>query len=262
CSPTASLTAQRASNTLLEEQAQSRAKIALSSKALIDKQSFQLSPPHEHAPFPPQKPTPRQMSSRPRSPLAGPPTPSPPFPIPLSGPIIKGFGRGSRDLGIPTANIPLAGLSVGGHEGLESGVYYGWAGLNVDSTGKIIPVAPPPSSHQSDEGGGKKGGGIYPMVMSLGWNPFYANTVRSLEIHILHPFTTDFYGARMNVLICGFVRPERDYADVEALVEDIQTDIEVARRSLEREGYQRLKGSWGEFLGRFEGEGHEGGVAT
>lgn len=102
--------------------------------------------------------------SAPRPTIAGPPSPQPPFPIRLSGPIVKGFGRGSADLGIPTANIPLAGLSVGGNEDLESGVYYGWAGVNVDDAGRS----------------GKGVYGVWGMVMSIGWNPFYKNSVRSV----------------------------------------------------------------------------------
>ncbi|KAL9019229.1 MAG: hypothetical protein Q9185_003538 [Variospora sp. 1 TL-2023] len=129
--------------------------------------------------------------SRPRSPLAGPATPAPPFPISLSGPVIKGFGRGSRELGIPTANIPLAGLSVGGQSELESG---------------------------------------------------------------------DFYGARMNLLVCGFVRPEYDYVDKAGLIEDIRADMAVARRSLERQAYAGLRGD--AYLVQFEGGEHEAEVAT
>ena len=45
----------------------------------------------------------------------------------------------------------------------------------------------------------------------------------------------------MNLLICGFIRPEYDYVSKESLIEDIRTDIEVARRSLERERYRELK---------------------
>ncbi|KAL8882313.1 MAG: hypothetical protein Q9198_000672 [Flavoplaca austrocitrina] len=179
-------------------------------------------------------------TSRPRSPLAGPSTgPTAPFPIPLSGPIVKGFGRGSRELGIPTANIPLAGLSVGGHEEVESGVYYGWAGVDVDAQGHRI----------------ERGGGVWPMVMSIGWNPFYKNTVRSVEVHIMHDFPNDFYGARMNLLILGFVRPEYDYVDRESLIKDIRTDIEVARKSLDRGAYVRLKDD--PYLTQFEGGEHE-----
>ncbi|KAL8924460.1 MAG: hypothetical protein Q9172_002670 [Xanthocarpia lactea] len=193
---------------------------------------------------------PAHHPSHPRSPLAGPSTgPSPPFPIPLSGPIVKGFGRGSRELGIPTANIPLAGLSVGGHEEVESGVYFGWAGVDVDDQGR----------RQKSGGGEGKVGGVWPMVMSIGWNPFYKNSVRSVEVHILHGFAQDFYGARMNLLILGFVRPEYDYVDKESLVEDIRTDIEVARRSLEREAYARLKDN--PYLVQFEGGEHEQEIA-
>ncbi|KAI4118880.1 MAG: hypothetical protein LQ345_001115 [Seirophora villosa] len=191
--------------------------------------------------------------SRPRSPLAGPSTPSPPFPISLSGPVIKGFGRGSRELGIPTANIPLAGLSVGGHSELESGVYFGWAGLNVDDQGNS-------SSDDGGEGKQKSSSSVWPMVMSIGWNPFYKNTVRSVEVHILHAFARDFYGARMNLLICGFMRPEYDYVDKEALIEDIRTDIAVARRSLERDAYAGLRGDG--YLVQFQGGEHEAEVAT
>ena len=112
---------------------------------------------------------------RPRSPVAGPSTgPTAPFPIQLSGPIVKGFGRGSKELGIPTANIPLTGLSVGGHDKVESGVYYGWAGIDVDKDGKHI------SSHAGD--GGERGI-AWPMVMSIGFNPYYNNTVRSV-VHL------------------------------------------------------------------------------
>lgn len=75
---------------------------------------------------------------------------------------------------------------------------------------------------------------IFPMVMSIGYNPFYKNTVRSAEVHILHGFGADFYGAPLRLEILGYVRPELDYVDRESLVRDIRTDIEVAARSLER----------------------------
>ena len=84
---------------------------------------------------------------------------------------MKGFGRGSKELGIPTANIPLAGLSVGGHEEIESGVYYGWAGIDVDEQGVRV-------VEEKKEEGAK--GGVWPMVMSIGFNPYYNNTVRSV----------------------------------------------------------------------------------
>lgn len=43
----------------------------------------------------------------------------------------------------------------------------------------------------------------------------------------------------MNLLILGYIRPEFDYVSMEALIEDIRVDCEVARLSLLREGYLR-----------------------
>lgn len=39
-------------------------------------------------------------AERPR--IVGPDAPEPPFPIALSGPVQRGFGRGGKDLGCPT----------------------------------------------------------------------------------------------------------------------------------------------------------------
>ncbi|KAG9548624.1 hypothetical protein KCU77_g20437, partial [Aureobasidium melanogenum] len=74
----------------------------------------------------------------PRDIIVGPDSgPEPPFPLKLNGEVVKGFGRGSKELGIPTANIPLSGLTIGGHDDIESGVYYGYCSLS--STSRIYP---------------------------------------------------------------------------------------------------------------------------
>ncbi|EUC48550.1 hypothetical protein COCMIDRAFT_87195 [Bipolaris oryzae ATCC 44560] len=207
----------------------------------------------------------------PRDPIAGPDTPQPPFPLKLRGPVIKGFGRGSKELGIPTANIPLSGLSIGGNEDLDSGIYYGWCTLDpstipspsssssstttssdssppsTSSNHAVLdlnyPTTPAPSPQT-----------IYPTVLSIGYNPYYKNSKRSIEIHILHNFERDFYGATLSLVILGFIRPEYDYVSLEALVEDIKEDIRVAKRSLEREKYLEWKGD--EWL-KGGGEGGE-----
>lgn len=48
----------------------------------------------------------------------------------------------------------------------------------------------------------------------------------------------DFYTTRLNLLILGYIRPEFDYVSLEALVEDIRIDCEVARESLLRDAYK------------------------
>lgn len=62
----------------------------------------------------------------------------------------------------------------------------------------------------------------------------------------------DFYSARLNVLVLGYIRPEYDYVSAEALAEDIRVDCEVARRSLARKAYVC-------YLREEEGEGEDVG---
>jgi riboflavin kinase len=207
----------------------------------------------------------------PRDPIAGPDTPQPPFPLKLRGPVIKGFGRGSKELGIPTANIPLSGLSINGHSDLDSGIYYGFCTLDhstipsstsstrVPSATDDTSVPSQSSSHAvqdlqyaaSTPSSGRSP--VYPTVLSIGYNPYYKNTTRSIEIHILASFGSDFYGAELSLVILGFIRPEYDYVSRDALVEDIREDIRVAQRSLARSGYEVYKEE-----GWLKGEGGEG----
>lgn len=159
---------------------------------------------------------------------------------------------GTPQLGIPTANIPLSGLSVGGSRDVESGIYYGWAGLSASKATAAPPgeytlmkedvyqdLLKAQQSAPASSGEGK--GAVYPMVMSIGWNPFYKNEVRSVEVHIMHGFPTDFYDSHMNLIVLGFIRPEYDYVSKESLIDDIKTDIDVAGRSLARKGYVEVR---------------------
>jgi riboflavin kinase len=63
-------------------------------------------------------------------------------------------------------------------------------------------------------------------------------TIDMQEVHILYKFGEDFYGSEMAISILGFIRPEYDYVSVESLIEDINTDIEVTKRSLNREKWR------------------------
>lgn len=153
--------------------------------------------------------------------IVGPDTgPESPFPYRMEGKVISGFGRGSKELGIPTANLPVDDSSSSWISDIPSGVYFGWASLALPADHPDFSPTPP-SNHQ-----------LFPMVMSIGYNPFYKNTVRSAEVHILHRFQADFYGSEMRLLIMGFIRQEKDYEGLEALVADIKFDCEVAKNSL------------------------------
>ncbi|KAH0529211.1 hypothetical protein TsFJ059_003981 [Trichoderma semiorbis] len=171
------------------------------------------------------------MSSRPDivGPQAGPESP---YPYKMEGKVISGFGRGSKELGIPTANLPVDDTLTPWIANIPSGVYFGYASLALPPSHPDHPSSAPSGAFT-----------VFPMVMSIGYNPFYKNTVRSAEVHILHKFGRDFYDAHMRLLILGFIREEKDYKSLEALIDDINFDCEVAKKSLSREGWAWDKGS-------------------
>ncbi|KAJ3117597.1 riboflavin kinase [Phlyctochytrium bullatum] len=153
------------------------------------------------------------MTSRPL--VVGPEALEAPYPVNLKGEVSKGFGRGSKELGIPTANLPEPVAEDAGKV-LETGIYYGWASVGSSAN-------------------------VWPMVMSFGWNPYYKNEKRSAEVHILNVFPEDFYGEELRVIVTGYIRPEKNYDSLDALIEDINIDIQVARNSLTRTAYAALK---------------------
>ncbi|OBZ76944.1 Riboflavin kinase [Grifola frondosa] len=182
-----------------------------------------LRPPSEERHIAPMR---TESFRRGRPDLVGPEHPEPPFPILLSGEVQRGFGRGGKDLGCPTANLP--------HESIlpmstvtETGVYYGYAQVSREKDGEIV----------LPEGDAR----VLPMVMSLGWNPFYKNKILTAEIHIMHDFPTDFYGHEVKAIVLGYIRPELDYTSREGLIEDIETDKRVALKSLARPAYEKFK---------------------
>ncbi|KAI8078141.1 uncharacterized protein B0P05DRAFT_579444 [Gilbertella persicaria] len=148
--------------------------------------------------------------------LVGSEIPKPPFPFALQGTVVKGYGRGSKQLGIPTANLSDEAIDAL-VSGLETGVYYGWTQI------------------------GELKSQVYPMVMSLGWNPYFKNEKRSAEVHVIHEFPEDFYDAPIRVLVLGFIRPEQNYPSLDALIRDIKTDVAVAQTSLQRKRYLESK---------------------
>lgn len=132
----------------------------------------------------------------------------------IGGPVIKGFGRGSKVLGIPTANISAKNYSTELSEH-PSGVYFGWAKLSTR--------------------------GIYKMVMSIGWNPFFNNTEKTIEPWLLHDFEEDFYGEELHLAIVGYIRPEANFSSLESLIEKIHEDRKIAEAALALPLYSKYK---------------------
>eukprot|EP01111_Echinosteliopsis_oligospora_P003311 TRINITY_DN1528_c0_g1_i1.p1 TRINITY_DN1528_c0_g1~~TRINITY_DN1528_c0_g1_i1.p1 ORF type:complete len:178 (+),score=31.97 TRINITY_DN1528_c0_g1_i1:90-623(+) len=128
------------------------------------------------------------------------------FPVYFEGKVVHGFGRGSKQLGIPTANLPTE-LYEHILEKIPVGVYYGWA--NVE------------------------GGRVYKTAMSIGWNPYFKTTKKTIEVHIMHRFKEDFYGSHLRVIALGYIRPMCDFSSLEDLIAGIKGDIDYANEQLD-----------------------------
>lgn len=142
----------------------------------------------------------------------------PGYPIKLSGTVTTGFGRGSRQLGVPTANLPPAPLADKLRD-MPSGVYFGWARVNFGDD---------QNGDRADDSQAHK------MVMNVGRRPTFEDTEPELtvEIHIMHNFGSDFYGLDMRALVLGYLRPEIKFSGLPELLSRIRQDIGVAASQL------------------------------
>lgn len=92
---------------------------------------------------------------------------------------MRGFKRGSRQLGCPTANIEMTELNKTLTKDLVPGVY--------SAIGKFVN----PTFDFLDST--KK----YMCALSIGWNPVYDNAEKTIEVYLMHDFggpENEFYG--------------------------------------------------------------------
>jgi len=120
-------------------------------------------------------------------------------PFRLSGVVSQGAQRG-RKLGVPTAN-----LAIGAEHAIpRNGIYASRAHV---------------------------GHATYPAVTNIGTRPTFDNGARTIEAHLLD-FNGDLYGQTMALDLIEYQRPEIKYDSIEALIAQMQKDIQVARSSL------------------------------
>ncbi|KAF8569871.1 hypothetical protein P879_06462 [Paragonimus westermani] len=124
-----------------------------------------------------------------------------------AGKVVHGFGRGSKQLGVPTANLEESVVSRL-PASLQNGIYFGWAKVDQHPVTKT--------------------------VVSVGWNPFFKNSKRSVEAHLMGKVDGDFYGSVIQLLILKYHRPETDFVNLTALIECIHEDIREAERYLDQ----------------------------
>lgn len=51
----------------------------------------------------------------------------------------------------------------------------------------------------------------YGAVLSIGYNPYFHNHDKSIEVHLLSDFEHDFYDSELSLEIVHFLRPESDF---------------------------------------------------
>ena len=133
----------------------------------------------------------------------------------LEAPVVTGFGRGSKQMGVPTANLDPE--LCGGEAFLSTlplGVFFGWAKLADESA-------------------------WHECVLNVGKRPtFVDGDGTTIEVHVMGStdatpeYDRDFYGETMRVDVCGFIRPELRFDSLPELVARIKTDIGLARNAL------------------------------
>lgn len=132
------------------------------------------------------------------------------------GKVIKGFGRGSKDLGCPTANIPVDNYKQVLEE-IPMGVYWGLASV--------------------------ANGPVYGMALNVGWSPYYQNKEKTIEMHLLNEFDADFYGEEIRSVALGYIRPEANFNGLDELKQAIADDVAFAREQLSSEAAIQWKNS-------------------
>ncbi|KAK9852120.1 hypothetical protein WJX84_006392 [Apatococcus fuscideae] len=131
------------------------------------------------------------------------------LPLELRGPVVEGFGRGSKQLGFPTANLDPGPLQQA-LQPFPLGVYWGHAAVSGEG------ASDDPTEALA--------------VVNIGQRPTYGDSPAiSIEAHVLHSFPSDFYGRHMRVTLKGFIRPEVKFDGLGPLMDQIRMDIGAAK---------------------------------
>lgn len=127
-------------------------------------------------------------------------------PFRVEGVVVHGSQRG-RDLGFPTANLPVPGEELVPADG----VYAGWL------TRLDVPDAP-----------------ALPAAVSVGTNPTFDGVERKVEPYVLDADDLDLYGVPVAVDFVAWIRGQERFGSADELVEQMRADAERTRELLGR----------------------------
>ncbi|MCG0288535.1 bifunctional riboflavin kinase/FAD synthetase [Streptomyces sp. PSAA01] len=125
----------------------------------------------------------------------------------VEGVVVRGAQRG-RELGFPTAN-----LETPPHTAIPAdGVYAGW----LTAQGEAMPAA-----------------------ISVGTNPQFDGTERTVEAYAIDRVGLDLYGLHVQVDFLAYLRGQEKFDSIEALLERMAVDVKRARELVEEQGGSR-----------------------
>ena len=174
--------------------------------------------------------------------------PSSSLPLRMTSIVVKGYGRGSSDLGIPTANLDRTvgqyGSSSSHHssfEDLPTGIYWGFCRIGTNQS-------------SSSSSSSSKSSIVYKTACSIGYNPYYGNQQKPVEPHMIAPpdsefrhrsscgdtMLVDFFNQPFRLSLVGYLRPELPFEGLEKLVAAIKKDIVDSERLCDSQDPQTL----------------------
>ncbi|MER7795270.1 bifunctional riboflavin kinase/FAD synthetase [Streptomyces sp. NPDC097640] len=122
----------------------------------------------------------------------------------VEGIVVRGAQRG-RELGFPTANLETLP-----HTAIPAdGVYAGW----LTAQGEAMPAA-----------------------ISVGTNPQFEGTERTVEAYAIDRVGLDLYGLHVQVDFLAYLRGQETFSSIEALLERMADDVKRARELVEAAG--------------------------
>ena len=128
----------------------------------------------------------------------------------VEGVVVRGDGRG-RVLGFPTANVAPPMYSAIPADG----VYAAW--FTVLGHGPVVGTVAPGERYQA--------------AVSVGTNPTFSGRTRTVEAYVLDT-SADLYGQHVAVDFVARIRGQRKFAQVDALIAEMEADTERARSIL------------------------------
>lgn len=181
------------------------------------------------------------------------------LPIRMTSKVVRGFGRGSSDLGIPTANMDCDNavlIMTYGHQGqgnnnnntkscavedLPCGIYWGFCrvGDKPNETEDSSSSGTSTNTSTSTNSSNSSKGITFQTAVSIGYNPHFGNTKKTVEPHLIactsdprrhasscgETVLENLYDEPCRLSVVGYLRPELPFEGLEKLIEAIKNDI-------------------------------------